>query len=121
MFDSSMFEVVFFILLGATVILFIWLDPFAKKDDTIDDISEGNIEVEYVDDFPDDITNVPGHEYLYYSTSTRIVYKVYVNEDIEFLDIFTNNGHLCKYLNGKIMEVVDDEIIAIVHTAILPI
>lgn len=117
MFDNLL-GILLLILFGIAVIM--PFRPIAKKDDTIDDISESNIEVEYVDDFPDDITNVPGHKYLYYSTSTRIVYKVYVNKDIEFLDIFTSNGHLCKYLNGKIMEVVDDEIIAIVHTAVLP-
>lgn len=119
MFDN-LFWILLFLVLGTAIILFASSHYFAKKDDTIDDISENNVEVEYVDDFPDDIINVPGHEYLYYSTSTLVVYKVYVNDDIEFLDIFTNNGHLCNYLNGKIMEVVDDEIIAIVHTAILP-
>lgn len=119
MFDN-LFWVLLFLVLGTAIILFASSHSFAKKDDTIDDISENKIEVEYVDDFPDDITNVPGYEYLYYSTSTWDVYKVYFNDDIEFLDIFTNNGHLCKYLNGKIMEVVDGEIIAIVHTAILP-
>lgn len=119
MFDN-LFWILLFLIFGAAVILFASSHSIAKKDDTIDDISESNIEVEYVDDFPDDITNVPGHEYLYYSTSTRIVYKVYVNEDIEFLDIFTSNGHLCKYLNGKIMEVVDDGKLLIVHPASLP-
>jgi len=120
MFDNSMFGIVLFLIFEAAIILFASSHSFVKKDDTIDDISKNKVEVEYVDDFPDDITNVPGHEYLYYSTSTRDVYKVYFNDDIEFLDIFTNNGHFCKYLNGKIMEVVNGEIIAIVHTAILP-
>lgn len=120
MFNDYVFWIVLFMIIGAIVILFTSRIFPVKNDDTIDDISQNNIEVEYVDDFPDDIVNVPGHNYLYYSINTCDVYKVFVKDDIEYLDIFTSNNHLCKYVNGRIMETVDGKIIAIVHTAVLP-
>lgn len=117
MFDNN-FWMVLVLVIGALVFLFshkLFPNP---ADDTIDDISENNIEI--VDDFPDDIVNVPGHIFLYYSISTMDVYKVSITDDLEILDVFTNNGHMCKYIGGKIMEVVDDGKLLIVHPASLP-
>ena len=119
MFDNN-FWMVLVLIIGALVLLFAHRLFQNPADDTIDDISEDNIEVEYVDDFPDDIINVPGHIFLYYSISTMDVYKVSLTGDLEILDVFTSNGHLCKYIGGKIMEVVDDGKLLIVHPASLP-
>ena len=121
MFGDSMFWIALFLLGGAVLILFASrLFTGREYDDTIDDFPTDEVEVEYVDDFPDDIVNVPGHDFLYFSLTTRDVYRVFIKDDIEFLAIFTSNNHLCKYINGRIMEVVDGKLIAIVHTATLP-
>lgn len=120
MFNDCVFMIALLLVLGGLSILVFSHLFMRKNDDTIDDIFVNNVEIEYVDDFPEDIVNVPGYDLLYYSIETGKVYKVFIKDDIEYLDIFTINNHLCKYINGKIMEVVDDKIIAIVHTAVLP-
>ncbi len=93
---------------------------FTKKDDdTIDDITgDGLVPVE--DDFPEDIIQVPGHSFLYYNRVTLDVYGVIIEDDIESLVEFTSNNRLCKYIQGKIVEVADGRVVAIVHSATLP-
>lgn len=109
---------IFLVLAGAYIIISHHLLEL-KNDDNIDDISNNDVEIEYVDDFPEDIVNIPGYDYFYYSIKTKKVYHVFVKGDIEYLDIFTINNHFCKYINGKVVETVDDKIVAIVHTSVL--
>ena len=84
-----------------------------------DDYSNSE-DIEVRDDFPSDILNIPGRQFLYFSHETRIVYQMYEENEIEFLEPFISNNHLCMYIKGKVVEVVDDRIVAIVHTACLP-
>lgn len=59
-----------------------------------------------------DLVQIPGYNYLYYSTTTRTVYYVF--------DVGPGNyatGHMCEYLrNGHTCEYVDGEIVEIVPT-----
>ena len=88
-----------------------------EKDNVVDDLTDDEL---VADDFPADIVNVPGHNSLYYSIDTLDVYSTYVENGIENLETFTSNEHLCKYIKGRIVEVVDGEVVAIVHSATLP-
>lgn len=63
------------------------------------------VEVEFAD-----LVQIPGYDYLYYSTTTRTVYYVF---DIGPGDYATGhmceyirNGHYCEYVDGKIVEVI---------------
>ena len=120
MFIDNVIRLIFLLIIVVIIILFTSRFFSAKNDDTIDDISSDNIEVEYVDDFPTSVVKVPGHEFLFYNIDTLDVYEMFIKDDYEFLDIFIVNNHKCKYLSGKIVEMLDDKIIAFVHPATLP-
>lgn len=117
MFDNNNLIAVFLIL-GMLAILFV--RRFSPKDDNeiIDDLESNDVLIG--DDFPDDKIKIPGHESLYYSLISNDVFMVLEEGDIEYLEFFTSNGHECKYVNGKVVEVVNDSIVAIVHKSCLP-
>lgn len=117
----SNIRIALFLILGAMVILLATCRRFlAKNDDSvIDDLTDDELE-ETDDEFLTDIINIPGHEFLYYSLSTREVYGLSIEDDGEYFESFISNEHLCKYIKGRIVEVVDDEVVAIVHSATLP-
>lgn len=114
----SNIRIALFLILGATAILLVSCRRFSPQgDDVVDDLTDDEL---VADDFPADIINVPGHISLYYSIDTFDVYSTYIENGIENLETFTSNNHLCKYINGRVVEVVDDELVAIVHSANLP-
>lgn len=116
----SNIRIALFLILGAIVILLVSRRRFINKnDDVVDDLTDDELE-EADDEFLTDIINIPGHEFLYYSLSTREVYGLSIEDDGEYFESFIINEHLCKYIKGKIVEVVDDEVVAIVHSATLP-
>ena len=108
----------FLIILGVLVSIR-YLFPVKEDPDIVDDIF-GDMEVADEIDVPLDIVNVPGHRFLYYSPSTRYVYGVYFTESAKIFDMYTSNNRFCKYLNGRIMEVIDNKVIAAVYTPSLP-
>ena len=115
----SNIRIALFLILGAMVILLVSRrrSPAKNDDDVIDDLTDNEL---VNDEFPADIVNVPGHKSLYYNINTREVYIISIEDDIEYLEMFTNNNHLCKYIKGRIVEVVDNEVVAIVYDATLP-
>lgn len=116
----SNIRIALFLILGAMVILLTTCRRFIHKDhDVVDDLTDDELE-EADDEFLTDIINIPGHEFLYYSLSTREVYGLSIEDDGKYFESFISNEHLCKYIKGKIVEVVDDEVVAIVHSATLP-
>ena len=121
MFGNVFIDIGLFLVVGVIFIfLFSRLGNKQDKYECDENFEEDDEDIEIADAFPKDIQNVPGHEFLFFSYETRFVYKMYEEDDIEFLEPFVFNNHLCKYINGRIMEVVQDRIIAIVHTACLP-
>ena len=114
----SNIRIALFLILGVMVMLLVSRRRFIPKDDdVVDDLTDDEL---VADDFPADIVNVPGHNSLYYSIDTLDVYSTYVENGIENLETFTSNNHLCKYINGRVVEVLNNEVVAIVLTATLP-
>lgn len=65
-----------------------------------------------------DLAEVPGYKHLYYSVNTHTVYYLYgITSTVgsTFMDSYISNGNSCKYLDGKIVEVVNGEIVAVVE------
>lgn len=109
-----------YLIFGAIIILFVSCCGVLnkkEKDNVVDDLTDDEL---VSDDFPADIVNVPGHNSLYYSIDTLDVYSTYVENGIENLEAFISNGHICKYIKCRIVEVSDNEVVAIVHNATLP-
>ena len=64
------------------------------------------VEVEFAD-----LVQVPGYDYLYYSTTDRTVYYLFEKSGgwdfaTGFFGPYVRNGHNCEYVNGKIVEVI---------------
>ena len=110
-----------FLIFGTIAILlaFHYIFYSEKDTDVINDITCDESE-ETDEEFLPDIINVPGHEFLYYRLSTGDVYVLSIEDDGEHFEPFIFRDYLCKYLEGRIVEVDGDEVIAIVHTATLP-
>jgi hypothetical protein len=58
-----------------------------------------------------DLVQIPGYDYLYYSTTERTVYylfEYYAKTDYAsgFFGPYIRNGHYCEYSDGKIVEVI---------------
>ena len=57
-----------------------------------------------------DLAQIPGYDYLYYSTTDRTVYYLYTDSKIggfsySFFGPRIINGHNCEYVDGEIVEV----------------
>ena len=63
-----------------------------------------------------DLVQVPGYDYLYYSTTERTVYYLfekYTNTSYAsgFFGPYIRNGLYCEYIDGQIVEIVPSVII----------
>lgn len=65
-----------------------------------------------------DLTQVPGYDYLYYNTINRTVYYLFDQRGYKrasgFMAKYISNGHMCEYVNGQLVEVMDGEIVGVV-------
>jgi len=63
------------------------------------------VEVEFAD-----LVQIPGYDYLYYSTKERTVYYLYKQGSgrsaTGYMCEYIRNGHTCKYVGGEIVEVI---------------
>lgn len=58
-----------------------------------------------------DLVQVPGYDYLYYSSKDRTVYYLFerhanFNYATGFFGPYIRNGHNCEYRDGEIVEVI---------------
>jgi len=57
-----------------------------------------------------DLVQIPGYDYLYYSTKERTVYYLYKQGSgrsaTGYMCEYIRNGHTCKYVGGEIVEVI---------------
>ena len=53
-----------------------------------------------------DLIQIPGYDYLYYSTTTRTVYYRFGYGYKGYMCEYIMNGHTCEYRNGEIVEVI---------------
>ena len=58
-----------------------------------------------------DLVQIPGYDYLYYSTTERTVYYLfekYTDSSYSsgFFGPYIRNGHYCEYIDGEIVEVI---------------
>ena len=58
-----------------------------------------------------DLVQVPGYDYLYYSTTERTVYYLFekytdTSYASGFFGPYIRNGHNCEYIDGEIVEIV---------------
>ena len=69
-----------------------------EKSKTAYDSEKDNIvEVDFAD-----LVQIPGYDYLCYSTTTRTVYY----RIGYYMCVYIRNGHTCEYVEGKIVEVI---------------
>lgn len=109
----------------SVIVVMLLVSCFISKDDSVIDVDIEPEETAFEDADDDeiltDIFNIPGHENLYYSLSTREVYCLsFEDDDREYFVSFIHNNHLCRYINGRVLEVINDKEVAIVHSASLP-
>lgn len=104
MFESFLFTFVFVaVLIFAVIILVAFVISIIKqKPKTGDDPNSNSaIEVAFAD-----LAKVPEHEGIYYSINTRTVYYLRLGGHSYNMMPYISNGCYCKYVNGKIEEVV---------------
>ena len=53
-----------------------------------------------------DLVQIPGYDYLYYSTTTRTVYYWFPLGYAGYMCEYIRNGHTCEYVKGEIVEVI---------------
>ena len=58
-----------------------------------------------------DLVQVPGYDYLYYSTTERTVYYLFekytdTSYASGFFGPYIRKGHNCEYIDGEIVEIV---------------
>lgn len=111
-----------FLALGAIALLFLSKKFYLKDTDEslIDDLSEDYTPDEG-GDLPAEIVAVPGHHFLYYSLLNHDVFTVSFSENGKTLTPFISNGHSCKIIGEKVVEVSQEgDTIAVVFSANLP-
>jgi len=69
--------------------------------------NDSEVESEYAD-----LVQIPGYDYLCYSTTDQTVYYLFVGYKKGFFGPYIRNGHYCEYIDGHIVEVVPIEEVA---------
>ena len=72
-----------------------------KAETAYDSEKDGVVKVQVAD-----LAQIPGYDYLYYSTTDRTVYYYLISFETRCFGPKIINGHYCEYRNGQIIEVI---------------